>query len=103
MCPGSRGPLVSRRLLGRDKPYKLTQLAITNLARIGGEEQQLSLVPWFDLVLYLSTLATTVAVGLQSAGWLTLPETPTIGLSALLCTLLGATICELVRTVRRVS
>lgn len=94
--------LVSRKLLGRDKPYRLTQLAITNLASIGGGEQQLSLFPWFDAVLYLATLGATTAVALQSVGWFQLPETPTVGLSAFLCILLGASICELVRTVRRV-
>ena len=97
----SRG-LVSRRFFGRDKPYRLTQLAITNLARIGGEEQQLSIVPWFDGVVYLVTLGLAVPVALQSMGWLQLPETLTIGLSGFLCILLGASICELVRTVRRV-
>jgi hypothetical protein len=94
--------LVSRKLMGRDKPYRLTQLAIANLARIGGEEQQLPVLPWYDAAVYLATLGLTAAVGVQSLGWIQLPETPTIGLSALLCMLLGASICELVRTLRRV-
>jgi hypothetical protein len=40
----SRG-LVSTRVFGRDKPYRLTQLAIINLAKIGGEEQQVPVIP----------------------------------------------------------
>jgi hypothetical protein len=94
--------LVSRRLFGKNRPCRLTQHAVINLARIGGEEEQLSLLPWYDSVVYLATLGATVAVGMQSMGWFQPAKTPTITLSAFLCVMFGASMCELIRAVRRV-
>ena len=94
--------LASRKLLGRDRPYKLTQLAITNLARIGGEEQQQSVVPKIDVAAYLIAVVLAVPMASHAFGWLIIAETPTIVIFGCFCFLLGISFVEVVRTVRRV-
>jgi hypothetical protein len=94
--------LVSKRLFGKDKPYRLTQHAVINLARIGGKEEQLALLPWYDSLVYLVTLGATVAVGMQSLGWFQFPVIQTIALSSFLCAMFGASAVELIRAARRV-
>ena len=94
--------LVSRRLLGRDKPYRLTNYAVANLARIGGDNQQSPLVPWFDLTIYTATIILTLTVASRTAGWLDLMESTHVIVFATLCFLLGASCVELIRTLGRV-
>jgi hypothetical protein len=94
--------LVSRALFGKEKPYRLTELAVSNLARIGGEGKQVSMVPWYDIAIYLTTLVVTVPTVLHAWDWFQLPEIGTIGLFGFLCFFLGISVCELVRTLRRV-
>ncbi len=94
--------LVSRKLFGKDKPYRLTQLAIINLARIGGEEQQRSVIPRIDLVPYLGTVGTAVTAALQGQGLLQLPQQGTQVLLVLLCLFVGVSFCRLLESIRRV-
>jgi hypothetical protein len=97
----SRG-LVSRRLLGRDKPYRLTPMAIANLARIGGEEQQMALVPKADLVAYVGTLSLAVPFAMQAVGLVTMSGGIELWLFPCFCFMLGICFVEVLRTFRRV-
>ncbi len=98
----SRG-LVSRKLFGNNKPYRLTRLAVTNLARIGGgEEQQDRVIPRVDLVPYLGTAGTAIVAFLQSRGFLHFPEMGTIALLLLFGAFIGISICRTLETIRRV-
>ena len=94
--------LISRKLLGRDKPYRLTHHAVANLARIGGEEEQLPLFPRADLVAYLVTTVAAVPVSLHAVGWVELGEAVTVGLLPSLCFFLGISFYGAVRTMRKV-
>lgn len=94
--------LVSRKLLGRDKPYRLTQLAIANLARIGGGEQQLSLVTKTDIATYLVTVSLSVPHFLRIMEWIELAELQTIALLIVFCFCLGFSCSRLLQTLRRV-
>lgn len=94
--------LVSRKLFGNERPYRLTQLAIINLARIGGEEQQLPVIPRIDLVPYLGTLGISVIGALHARGIVQLPETGTLGLLLIFGIFIGISLTEVLRTLRRV-
>ena len=97
----SRG-LVSRRILGKEKPYRLTELAVINLAKIGGEERQLPVVPRLDMAAYSATLALSLFEGVEAMGWLSLSRSGTIGLLVILSFMLGISFVEVLRTIRRV-
>ncbi len=94
--------LVSRKLFGKDKPYRLTQLAIVNLARIGGEEQQRSIIPSIDLVPYLGTLGAAIASALQAQGLLHLSQQGTLVLLVSLCLFVGISFTRVLEAIRRV-
>jgi hypothetical protein len=94
--------LVSRRLFGKDKPYRLTQHAVINLARIGGEGEQLSLVTKNDLVLYVGTLAMGVPVAVQALNLAQIGEIVTVMLFPCFCFLLGLSCCRVLQTIRSV-
>jgi hypothetical protein len=97
----SRG-LVSRKVFGRDRPYRLTELAVTNLARIGGEEKQIPPLPRSDLVIHLVTIALAVPVALQGTGLLSIVDVVTVGLFPSFCFFLGLSCYGACRTIRRV-
>jgi hypothetical protein len=97
----SRG-LVSRRLFGNDRPYRLTQLAIINLAKIGGEEQQVAVIQRIDLVPYTATLVMAVVAFLEANGWLILPEIGTLSLFVCLGFAGGLSFGRILQTIRRV-
>lgn len=94
--------LVSRRILGRTKPYRLTEMAVINLARIGSEERQLPVIPRLDLVAYSGTATLSLFEGMQAIGWLHLSESGTIGLLVVLSFLFGISFVEVLRMARRV-
>ncbi len=94
--------LVSRSPFGREKPYRLTELAVINLARIGGEHDQLPVIPRIDLAAYSVTGALSVLEASQAMGWLHLSESGTIGLLVALSFCLGISFVEVLRTIRRV-
>jgi hypothetical protein len=94
--------LVSRQLFGRDKPYRLTRLAVANLARIGGEEQQQPVVTRTDLASYIATLALSLPHVLRTGGWIEMVELPTVVLLVLFCFSLGFSSSRLLQTLRRV-
>ncbi len=97
----SRG-LVSTSFLGKEKPYRLTDLAAINLARIGGEREQTSIVSKTDLVFYLATLSLGVPILGVGFGWWQ-PQNPMIaGLYACFFYLLGVSTSRITRAVRRV-
>jgi hypothetical protein len=97
----SRG-LVSRKLFGNNKPFRLTQHAIINLARIGGEEQQLPIIPKIDAIAYLATFGLSLLIITLAMGFYQLSEMGTLGLFGGFCLLLGISICEILRALRRV-
>ena len=94
--------LVSRKLFGNNKPYRLTQFAIINLAKIGGEEQQLAIVQRIDLVPYLATLVIAIVAFSEARGWLFLPEIGTLGLFVSLGFAAGLSFGRILQTIRRV-
>ena len=94
--------LVSRSLFGKEKPYRLTELAVINLARIGGKERQLAVIPRIDIAVYSLTAGLSLLEGSQAAGLLQLSETQTIALLVVLSFFLGISTVELLRTLRRV-
>jgi hypothetical protein len=97
----SRG-LVSRKFFGNEKPYRLTDLAVTNLARIGGEEKQIRVIPRVDMVSYLVTITISVVVALHSKDLLVLPEIGTLGLFVLFGFSAGISFTRGIQSIRRV-
>jgi hypothetical protein len=90
--------LVSTRILGRDKPYKLTPYALEKLYFLGrpGESAQ-GLVGFVDLLAYLITLGSgTAMIFLQQSPWLG------VVFGAFLYSL-GISTCRIVRMLRRLS
>ena len=97
----SRG-LVSRKMFGRDKPYRLTELAITNLARIGGEERQLALVEKTELAVYLATIALALPIASQTLNLWELGDVVTATIFPSFCFFLGFSCSKVIQTLRRV-
>ena len=97
----SRG-LVSTTLLGRDKPYRLTDLAVINLARIGGESRQMQALPRIDLAAYLATTGLSIPVIVLGSKWLPLTDLGVVALFAAFFFLLGASFVRFLQTLRRV-
>jgi hypothetical protein len=94
--------LVSRKLFGNNKPYRLTQLAIINLAKIGGDEQQLRVIQRIDLVPYLATLGIAFMAFSEAMGWLVLPEIGTLLIFVSLGFSAGLSFGRILQTIRRV-
>jgi hypothetical protein len=94
--------LVSTRLFGKEKPYRLTDLAIANLVRLGGEKEQLGVVPRHDLAIYLATVTMAIPVIFLSAGWMVLSDLGVGVVFACFFYLLGASSIRLVQTLGRV-
>jgi len=94
--------LVSTNLLGRDKPYRLTDLAIINLARIGGESKQVRSLPRIDLVAYLATTGLSVPVVVLGSEWFKISDIGVVVLFAAFFFLLGASFVRFLQTLRRV-
>jgi repressor of nif and glnA expression len=94
--------LVSRKLFGKEKPYRLTALAITNLARIGGEEKQLGLFSRIDVGVYLATFGSSIIIVVIALGWFQLSELGVLGLFGIFCFFLGAAVFGSLRAIRRV-
>jgi hypothetical protein len=94
--------LVSRKLFGKEKPYRLTDLAITNLARIGGEEKQLGLFSKIDVSVYLTTFGFSFLIAALAMGWYELSELGVLGLFGVFCFFLGAAVFGSLRAIRRV-
>ncbi len=97
----SRG-LVSRKMFGRDKPYRLTELAVTNLARIGGEERQLALVQRSELAVYLVTIGLAVPIASQTLDLWQLGDVVTAVVFPCFCFFLGFSCSRVLQTIRRV-
>jgi hypothetical protein len=98
----SRG-LVSTRLFGRDKPYRLTQHGVAVLASIVPEMDQPRILARGDLLLLLITGIVGVALFLYSRGLLTAPEWgPALLLFAVFFILVGISMTLIARVIRRV-
>jgi hypothetical protein len=67
---------VSRRLLGRDRPYRLTQLAVAKLTKIVTVRKDwgTSIMPKVDVILNVSTLVFLMATVSVSEDFIQLPE-----------------------------
>ena len=94
--------LVSRKLFGNEKPYGLTDLAVINLARIGGGGKQIPLIPRIDIALYSGTAISICPVAIIAMGWLMAPELLSIGVFGLFCVLFGVSLCRFLQAIRRV-
>jgi hypothetical protein len=94
--------LVSRQLFGRDKPYRLTELAVTNLARIGGEEKQLALILKSELVIYLVTVSLAVPIASQTLNLWQLGDLVTAAIFPCFCFFLGFSCSKVLQTLRRI-
>ena len=96
---------VSRRLFGRDRPYRLTQLAVARLTRMAnvGPTWSTSLVPRLDLFVYGAAVCLAGICALGSMDILSLPPGPSF--LVLLSTALflgGIAFTRFVETLRRV-
>ena len=94
--------LVSRRLFGKDRPFRLTQHAVINLAKIGGGEQQLPILPRIDIPFYLAMIVTGILVGLSVFDLLKIPELTSSSLLGFFCVFFGISITRFAQTLRRV-
>jgi len=99
---GAKG-LVSRWPLGRDKPYRLTQMAIARLTMIGGVKPSFEAraLPRTDMLIY----GTGLGLGVMGA-WLATRPVASKSLILVLCLALvfvgGAAFARFVETLRRV-
>ena len=93
--------LITTRIFGRDKPYRLTDLAIINLARIGGEARQIPTLPRIDLAAYLATTGLSIPVVILGTEWFQLSDIGVVALFAAFF-LLGASFVRFLQTLRRV-
>jgi hypothetical protein len=94
--------LVSTSFIGKEKPYRLTDLAAVNLARIGGGREQRGVMSRSDLVFYLATLFLGVPILWIGAGWWQPENLLIAGMYACFFYLLGVSTSRVTRTVRRV-
>jgi hypothetical protein len=94
--------LVSTGLFGRDKPYRLTDLAIINLARIGGGREQMSVLPKLDLLTYALTASFSLPVAFLGLEWLQLFDSGVIAVFGIFFYLLGVSTVRIVQALRRV-
>jgi hypothetical protein len=94
--------LVSRRVFGRDKPYRLTDLAIINLARIGGGAKQVSALPMRDIATYLATVAASLPLAVIAFQWAQFSEPVIIAMFGLFCFLFGVSFTRVLEGIRRV-
>jgi len=94
--------LVSRKIFGQNKPYRLTELAITNLARIGGEQNQMVLVQRSELAIYLATIALALPIASQTLNIWQLGDLVTSTIFPTFCFLLGFSCSKVLQTLRRV-
>jgi len=94
--------LVSRKIFGLEKPCRLTDLAMINLARIGGGGKQIPLIPRIDIFLYTGTVISICPVAFIAMGWFTAPELLSIGVFGFFCVLFGVSLCRFVQAIRRV-
>lgn len=94
--------LVSRRLFGRDKPYRLTELAIINLAKIGGEAKQIRALAPSDVAIYLATLGVSLPVAFIAVDWIKFSEPIIVGMFGCFCFLLGLSFGRFIQNLRRV-
>jgi len=94
--------LVSTRLFGRDKPYRLTDLAMINLARIGGEAKQIPALPRVDLATYLATAVLSIPIILLGADWFRMSNPSIIAVFAAFFFLLGVSFSRFIQALRRV-
>lgn len=94
--------LVSRSLFGTNQPFRLTELAVINLAKIGGEEKQMKVVPRTDLVVYLATIVLALPVVFSALTLVEIAELSIISIFGCFCFLLGISFTRIVMSVRRV-
>ena len=93
---------ISTNIFGWNKPYRLTDLAMVNLARIGGDVKQLDVVSRYDLAAFLATAALMVPVSVLGAEWFQLSDLGVVVLFAAFFFLLGACFVRFLQTFRRV-
>jgi hypothetical protein len=94
--------LVSKAIFGRDRPYRLTDLAMINLARIGGHVQQIPVLPRIDLAIYFITFGSAVPLVFLVVGWVQLSQSFAGWLSCWFWLLLGISLTRFAQAFRRV-
>lgn len=99
---GAKG-LVSRKLLGRDKPYRLTQMAVARLTMIGSVKPSLETraLPRLDMLIYGLGLSLGV-VGAWLATSRTASKPLIMALSLVLVFVGGVAFTRFIETLRRV-
>lgn len=96
---GSKG-FVSRRPFGRNKPYRLTQLAVARLTMMDGVKKGYAsrVIPGIDLVLYAGVLVVGSAGAWIAVNW----ETPFLIMAFTFVFLGGVAFCRFAEAMRRV-
>ena len=92
--------LVSRGLFGNDRPYRLTDLAVTNLAKIGGGKSQIPVLPRRDMAIYLATGLLALPAAMPSS--LGLAEIGVVAAFSCFSCLLGVSCCKFTQMLWRV-
>jgi len=94
--------LVSTKLFGKERPYRLTDLAVTNLARIGGEGKQIDLLSMTDLAVYVATGTLALPMISLSAHLVEMASPTVVMVFAGFFYLLGGSTFCIIRMIRRV-
>jgi hypothetical protein len=94
--------LVSTGILGREKPYRLTDLAMINLARIGGGDKQMSVLSARDVLSYLVTLVLSLPLILVVLQWIEFSEPILVSIFGCFCFLFGISFSRLIQSIGRV-
>jgi len=97
----SRG-YVATRLLGKDKPYRLTHYALGKLSGLGEHGDRERLVSRKDLAVYIASVILLTAAVSILLGVVEPPETYLVWFYALFFTFLGISLTRLAETISRV-
>jgi len=93
---------VATRMLGRDKPYRLTSYAISRLSGLASEDMSIRLVPWKDIAIHtVSLILLFFAIGIL-IGSFELIDPYLVSFYAAFFTMTGVSVTRLVETVSRV-
>jgi len=93
--------LTSRPLFGRDKPHKLTRLALERLLAINGHRGDVRIVPMMDRALYLVLLVVFVLT--WASATIQVEHHLLFTLSVAVIFLGGLACCRFLETIRRVA
>ena len=93
--------LVSTKLFGKNKPYRLTRYAVEMLTPIAGESTRYRLVPRQDAVLYSATMIILLAT-IGSSQTHILSPFPVLFMGWASCIFIGVSLCRFIEMVKKV-